>query len=673
MSRLNDLIRQLRLKDPALADDFEREVGALTDRRAFGLNFERHTPETVELPGRRVRRGDKVRILPPRGAARKQADERLWRVASINRANGERTAALELVDGDTAESVAVTDLVVVAEFREPIYPGMASTGKIERGGDTPFHTVVNAENYHALQTLLFTHRGKVDCIYIDPPYNTGSADWIYNDRYVSGDDLYRHSKWLAFMERRLVLARDLLNDTGVIIVAIGDDEHHRLRMLLDQVFGDINFVSDVVWQGGRKNDSRYVSNGADYMLIYAKDESALSAEGVRWREEKEGLDEVLAQGAKAWSESGGDERAATIAMRAWFKTQPKDSPVQALSRNVWFLPDGTLCRDADTRSPNPRPNLQYDLLHPVTGKPCRMHPNGWVYSRETMDRMIAEGRIIFRSTEKDVVGFKRPLKDTAGNVVQSVFDRLRTHAGRHLESVLSDKRFPYPKDHEVLMRWIKLAAPRDAVVLDFFGGSGTTTEAVMRLNHEDGGTRRSILVTNNELDAKEVVALGKAGFRRGDGEWEAKGIHEYVTRPRITTVITGKRPDGSTFDGAIAANLEFFDLTYEAPLRVASNREFGRIAPLLWMRAGSRGRRIDDISKGWDVADTYGVIADFDHAEEFVRALADQPAAAIAFIVTDEDWLFESMCRALPEYVEPVRLYAAYLRNFELESGRGAR
>ncbi len=178
--------------------------------------------------------------------------------------------------------------MVVAEFREPIYPGLVSTGKVERGGDKPFHTVINAENYHALQTLLFTHRGQVDCIYIDPPYNTGSADWIYNDRYVSGDDLYRHSKWLAFIERRLVLAQVLLKDTGVIIVAIGDEEHHRLRMLLDQVFGDQNFLADIIWQGSGKNDARYTAGGVDYMLVYAKSEEALAASGRRWREAKPG-------------------------------------------------------------------------------------------------------------------------------------------------------------------------------------------------------------------------------------------------------------------------------------------------------------------------------------------------------------------------------------------------
>jgi adenine-specific DNA-methyltransferase len=265
------------------------------------------------------------------------------------------------------------------------------------------------------------------------------------------------------------------------------------------------------------------------------------------------------------------------------------------------------------------------------------------------------------------------LVDSSGSVAQSVFDRQRIHAGRHLSSVLGDKRFPYPKDHEVLIRWIRLVTPKDALILDFFGGSGTTTEAVMRLNAADGGSRRSILITNNELDEKQATELTKTGLRRGDPSWETRGVHEYVTRPRIVAVVTGERPDGSTYDDTVPANIEFLTLTYEAPLRIASNREFGRIAPLLWLRAGSRGRRIDDISKGWDVADAYGVIADFDHSEEFVRALSDQPGAAHAFVVTDEDWLFESICRDLPERVEPVRLYEAYLRNFELESGMGAR
>lgn len=256
-----------------------------------------------------------------------------------------------------------------------------------------------------------------------------------------------------------------------------------------------------------------------------------------------------------------------------------------------------------------------------------------------------------------------------------------------IRSLLPDRTFPYPKSLyavEDALRFFVDDKP-DAVILDFFAGSGTTAHAVMRLNRQDAGRRVSICITNNEVAAEEQLALRKKDLRPGDEAWEALGICEYVTKPRIRAAITGrthvgapitaeyKEAHGFPMAHGLDENAEFFTLTYEAPLRVASNREFLKIAPLLWIRAGSQGRRIDDISKGWDVADTYGVIADFDHAEKFVRALADEPDAALAFVVTDEDWLFESMCRELPEHVEPVRLYAAYLRNFELESGRGAR
>ncbi len=256
-----------------------------------------------------------------------------------------------------------------------------------------------------------------------------------------------------------------------------------------------------------------------------------------------------------------------------------------------------------------------------------------------------------------------------------------------LSSMMPDRRFPFPKSLyavEDILRFF-IADLAQATVLDFFSGSGTTAHAVMRLNRQDGGRRQSICITNNEVAADEQRQLRKDGLRPGDPDWEKWGICDYITKPRIQAAITGRTPDGEPIKGdykftdefpmtdGFEENVEFLTLTYQAPLRVASNREFERIAPLLWLRAGSRGRRVDDISKGWDVADVYGVIADFDHAEKFVRALADRPDAAVAFVVTDEDWLFESMCRELPERVEPVRLYEAYLRNFELESGRGAR
>ncbi len=191
MSRLTDLIARAKAKDRALGDELEQEFKAVASRRAFGLNFERHRPESVELPGRPIRRGGgKVRILPPRGSTAK-GDLRLWKVLRIDEGDGKRTAHVSLIDAaepDTTD-VATDDIVVVAEFRDYIYPGLVSTGKVERGADKPYHTVINGENFHGLEALTFTHRGKIDAIYIDPPYNTGARDWKYNNDYVEEEDL----------------------------------------------------------------------------------------------------------------------------------------------------------------------------------------------------------------------------------------------------------------------------------------------------------------------------------------------------------------------------------------------------------------------------------------------------------------------------------------------------
>jgi adenine-specific DNA-methyltransferase len=602
-----------------------------------------------------------------------KADEKLWRVVRIDRLDPGKQAELAAV-ADQAETTtaSIDDLVVVAEFRDPIYPGMVSTCKVERGGDKPFHTVINGENYHVLQALLFSHRGKVDCIYIDPPYNTGNEGWIYNDKYVAADDMYRHSKWLAFIERRLLLAQELLKATGVILVAIGDEEHHRLRMLMDQVFDTGNFIANVIWQGSGKNDAKYTAGGVDYMLVYAKDAEALVGSGRLWREPKPGIEQALALGAQAWTESSGNPAVATKLYRSYLR-KIRSELEPAVFRYDQIDEKGRIFRTFDLTSPNPRENLRYTVVHPVTGRPVRTPEKGWRYSPETMNAFLQEGRILFGPDETTSPTFTRFLADHDQRVPYPSFVQSRMPGSKYVEGVLGDRRFPNPKDHGVLMRWLRITASSNAVILDFFGGSGTTTEAVMRLNEEDGGTRRSILVTNNEVAAANAKKLRKADHRHGDPEWEALGVYEHVARPRIETVATGTRSDGSTYSDGLAQNVEFFTLTYEAPLRVASDRDFERIAPLLWLRAGSRGRRIGDLSKGWDVAEAYGVLSDLDHVDPFTQAVKEQVDLSIAFIVTDEDRLFESVVRELPDHVEPVRLYEAYLRNFEIESGRGAR
>ncbi|NKD88847.1 site-specific DNA-methyltransferase [Haematospirillum sp. 15-248] len=219
--------------------------------------------------------------------------------------------------------------------------------------------------------------------------------------------------------------------------------------------------------------------------------------------------------------------------------------------------------------------------------------------------------------------------------------------------------------------------------MDFFSGSGTTAHAVMRLNRQDSGCRQSISITNNEVAADEHAALRRNGLRPGDPEWERWGICDYITKPRIAAAITGKTPDGEPIKGGykftdefpmaegFEENAEFFTLTYETPVAVSHNRAFAHVAPLLWMRAGSEGRRIDAIpADGWEMADTYGLLTDLDKATAFCKAVEAKGTIRIAYIVTDDDRRFQAVTRHLPDAVEPVRLYESYLTNFRFSMGR---
>jgi adenine-specific DNA-methyltransferase len=713
VSRLTELLGRLRNENPALAADLEREVTALTDRRSFGLNFERHVPEAVELPGRKVRRGDKVRTLPPRGDADAKADERLWRVIGTDRKSN--TASLELMQqfvtedveaDDLACEVALDDLVVVAEFRDSIYPGLVSTGKVERGGDKPFHTVINAENYHALETLLFTHRGKVDCIYIDPPYNTGAKDWKYNNDYVEGDDLYRHSKWLAFMERRLLLAKELLNpDDSVLIVTIDEKEYLRLGLLLEQTFPEsrVQMVSSVISPGGTGRQGEF-SRTDEYIFFVMFGSFTISAEPQEGSAQRQITWSAFQRSdiaSRRGSAKGGTSQFYPLYVNPETRRiehigeplhhgQPIEvaPEIEGLVKVFPVRPDGTEMnwgltsqsfaarveanhvkvgsRRYDVPQPFPIYYLKAGVVSDIESG--RAVITGYGPTGEVLAEYVGE------SLKMPTTNWTRPSHNA------------RAWGTDLLRAMMPDRRFPFPKSLYAVEDVIRLFVKEkpNAVVVDFFAGSGTTGHAVLRLNSEDDGLRTAILVTNNEVGVDEQRELQARGLRPSDADWESLGICDHITKPRIKAAITGTTPEGAPIRGdykfvnefpisdGFEENVEFFTLTYESPLRVSSNREFERIAPLLWLRAGSRGRRIEDISSGWDVADTYGVLIDLDFTDQFVDAVVERgDAIVMAFIVTDEDRLFESVARALPEHVEPVRLYEAYMRNFEIESGRG--
>ena len=250
--------------------------------------------------------------------------------------------------------------------------------------------------------------------------------------------------------------------------------------------------------------------------------------------------------------------------------------------------------------------------------------------------------------------------------------------------VPATRRFPFPKSLyavEDALRFFVKDKP-EAVILDFFSGSGTTAHAVMRLNRQDGGRRQCISVTNNEVAADEQAALRKQGLRPGDPGWEAWGICDYITKPRVEAAITGKTPNGEPIKGdykftdefpmaeGFEENAEFFTLTYQTPVALSHNHAFEQIAPLLWLRAGSQGRRIHTLpAQGWAVVDSYGLLTDLDQTAAFCNAVERTNGLRVAFIVTNDDRRFQAVARRLPDSVEPVRLYESYLSNFRFANG----
>lgn len=248
-----------------------------------------------------------------------------------------------------------------------------------------------------------------------------------------------------------------------------------------------------------------------------------------------------------------------------------------------------------------------------------------------------------------------------------------------LRALLGSRKFPFPKSLyavEDALRFFVADKP-DAVILDFFAGSGTTAHAVMRLNRQDGGRRQAILVTNNEVSADEQTKLRKQGLRPGDPEWEQWGICDYITKPRIRAAITGLTPDGEPIKGdykftdefpmadGFEENAAFMTLTYESPWLVGNDKAFERIAPMLWLRAGGRGEMIRDVDAGWAVTDVYGILRDLDQTAAFVDAVHARKDVRTVFVVTDDEGRFQQVVAELPG-LDHVRLYAEYLRNFEL-------
>lgn len=708
MSRLTDLLHTVKQLDAELGADLEREVLPLQERLPFGLNFEKHQPEAVELPGVAIRAGSKVRMLPARGEMA-AVDRRLWIVREVQRAaDRSRKAHLYLARNpdEVRTDVPVEDLVLVAEFRDPIFPGLRPTGSVRAGGDRPFHSVINGENFHVLEALTFTHRERVDVIFIDPPYNTGARDWKYNNDYVEGDDLYRHSKWLAFMERRLKVAKQLLNPArSVLIVSIDEKEYLRLGLLLEQTFTDarIQMVSSVINPKGSSRRQDFARSDEYLFFVMIGDAAVIptgsdmtyrdtdnSSKPVRWA----GLKRQGANGRRVARpnlfypifvsneerriHSVGDSLPIT-ADRATVSVPTGTTAIWPMSNNG---SESTWGRDPDSlRAAIKLGYVKMGRFQPGNATCAFQHlQSGQIAALQSGELVItghdADGSLQVAYPEG---GGRKTMPTTAWHRPSHSASE---YGSSLLAKMLPGRTFPFPKSLyavEDALRFFVADKP-DAVIVDFFAGSGTTAHAVMRLNHQDGGKRQAILITNNEVGADEQRDLREQGLRPGDPAWEEHGICEYITKPRIEAAITGQTPEGEPISGeykfvdefeiaeGFEENAQFFTLTYESVWRVSQNRAFAEIAPLLWLRAGAQGRCITVLTSGWDVADSYGVLDDLDKSADFIDAVRRTDAVRVAYVITDDDRRYQMVADSLGE-IEMVRLYSSYLQDFKINNG----
>ena len=366
---------------------------------------------------------------------------------------------------------------------------------IDNGGQMNF--LIEGDNLASLQLLEKTHKGKIDLIYIDPPYNTGSKDFIYDDTFVDKTDLFSHSKWLSFMKSRLKIAKNLLTERGAIFISIDDNEQAQLKVLCDEIFGVENFITCLIWSAGRKNDSKYISVSHEYMLCYVKSISYLQEKGVLWKQRKQGIDDIYKEYEFLKKRYKNDYKAMSSELKAWYKLLPDNHPARNHShyncideRGVYFPSDISWPGGGGPK---------YEVLHPITQKPVRVPNRGWVYpTPERMQEIIAQNLVHFGDDETSVPCRKTYLADNESSTPYSVFYKDGRAATKRLRSLMGDNVFQNPKDEEIIKNIIDFSALNTSIVLDFFAGSGTTGHAVMKLNAEDGGTRRFILCTNNE-------------------------------------------------------------------------------------------------------------------------------------------------------------------------------
>jgi len=397
--------------------------------------------------------------------------------------------------------------------------------------DSAENVFIEGDNLEVLKIIEHAYDDKVRLIYIDPPYNTGN-DFVYNDDFSDDKKRYlqitgqmdadgnklqsnpdtsgrKHANWLNMMYPRLVKAKNLLTQDGSIFVSIDDNEVHHLRMLMDHIFGPENFLGQFVWAAGRKNDAKFVSTSHEYMLCYSRNFQTLGKNIGKWRTRKDGLEAIYSKASSLSKQHGTDFKSASRALKDWFSSLAEGEPAKRSSHYSWIDNRGVYCADNISWPGGGGP--KYEVRHPVTGLPVKIPSRGWIFSEERMAEQISQDLIHFGEDENSVPCMKRYLADSEFEVPYSVFYKDGRGATKRLREFLGGEYFDYPKDEIVLQSIVEFATDKDSIVMDFFGGSGTTGHAVALQNEKDGGRRKYVFVTLDEPTAENSIAR-KAGI-----------------------------------------------------------------------------------------------------------------------------------------------------------------
>lgn len=693
MAAIDELIEQI--DNPTLRERISAEVQRMVKQKKFGLVFEEHLPERTLLYEVPVQRGSLV--------ARNGNTKDVYQVIQIG---GEMAKCFSKADKEQVE-IPVSELTCVAEFGEPIYPYLEPLDSVENAPDSSlWHTLIEADNYHALQLLDYMYHGKVDCIYLDPPYNTGTKEWKYNDEYVDSNDAFCHSKWLSFMKRRLILSKKLIRSSGVIMISIGWQEVNRLMLLCKEIFPERQVVFSVIKTSGGKPKGGF--NITNEYVVFVTDEgfspNSVVSEKNSYSTPFHGMNlatfnkvqrpnqaypifvndkGVIVGCGKSLAERIEDET--YIGEKSDFEYDYSEAPEGATA--VWPITQkGEQCvwRLIPTR-------LKHDWKKgyiKVVPANKKKNKNKFAiqYLSEGIIAKLESGELYSEKEypDTDIPTLKIVDYKTDASTMPTLMDDKEfytTKGSSDLNIIFKSKKFPYPKPLQLIKYLLAKTTRKNSLILDFFAGSGTTLHATNLLNAEDGGYRRCIMITNNEVSDAETQNLSIQGHKPGDKEWNALGIARHVTWPRTVCSIEGHDINGQPLKGnylasdhpmsdGFPANANFFKLGFLDKDSVSRGKQLEKLIPVLWMKAGAYGKcPSSPINEEFLIYpdNNFAVLVNTKYASKFSKELPEN--IRVVYIVTDYEPEYRDIANSL-QGKTTYQLYRDYLDNFTINTGR---